>query len=131
MASNDDAPDELPSDVLRVMSEQEQEATLPPPPPPLVYREEATAWALKRWEDAGVNASADRPWRGDYLRVIGEVAPWLARYTTLEELVAGFYEGTFYPLAVRVAQLKDGRQLDAWTIWAAAFWQHWREIEEG
>lgn len=126
MSDDDDAPDELPHDVWRALIEQEREQ---PPTLAIVYSAEASAWALQRWEDAGVNASAGRPWRGDYQQAIGEVAPRLMVYTTLEELVAGFYEGTFSPVAERVASLRDGRQLDVWTIYAGAFWRRWQELQ--
>jgi hypothetical protein len=128
MASNGDAPDELPSDVLRAMIEQEQKAA-PAPALRTVYSAEATAWALQHWEDAGVNASEERPWRGDYQRAVTEISPRLSAYNTLDKLVAAFYEGALYLDVVRVALLRDGRQLDVETIHAAVFWRRWRVIQ--
>jgi hypothetical protein len=93
-----------------------------------VYGPQATSQALEWWETAGFNVAADRPWRDEYQHAIEQIVGRLAACTTLDELVAAVYEDVIYGDAVRVAKLRDGRQLAAWAIHSAAFWQRWREL---
>jgi hypothetical protein len=134
MATDDDddqdaVPAEVPHGVLRALI---YPRPAPMPRATITYSAESTAWALERWQTAGVNAASElRLWRAEYQHAVEQIVGRLAAYTTLEELVAAYYDGTHYPAAERVANLPDGRRLDADTLHAAAFWRRWRELEGG
>jgi hypothetical protein len=137
MADDDDddgeLPEELPFGTRQMISGIKIAPVLPREPHVTVYSAKSTAKALASWQDAGINAAVDRPWRADYQRAIEQLVPALASCTTLPDLVRAYYDGgpgVSYADVERVAMLPDGRQLDSWTIHAAAFWRRWREIDQ-
>jgi hypothetical protein len=80
------------------------------------------ARALERWETCHVNAHAQRPWHEDYESACATVAPRLARYHTLDELVTSWYSGEVVGAVERACERAKGRRLEPVTVWGAVYW---------
>ncbi len=94
----------------------------------LVYGAEACARAFSLWETGHINANAQRPWREEYQAAVRDVSPALDRNTTMDELVAAYYDAALHADVARACQLADGRILNYATVEDAAFWQRYLAI---
>jgi hypothetical protein len=89
------------------------------------YSVAARSRALDLWETGYVNANGRRPWREAYQAAVRKVSPALDRYTTVDELVAAYYDFALRADVERASHLADGRILNYATVEDAAYWQRY------
>jgi len=93
---------------------------------------EAAGHILRCWRQGGnaawrAAAGAGRP-DDDYAAAVATVAAELARYQTLDDLVAAYLAGLALPRCAAVCQRPSGRRLDAESVEAAAYWRRYQQL---